>query len=189
MEEVGAQLGFAQLVGGGTKMPGEARDHRDVRLDRPLGVAAKMEVIDQALAQGSHVILSGKGRRGSEQRLDARSTRRDRYDQHATSIRRRRIEFNAPANLRASQIKGAGAARANPQIARQVQRSLASSGKEWNERTSEYMSETAPRAGLIRRPVQESTSGRPVYRSSRRDRNRCGEPATPGRLNSGRQWP
>jgi len=95
MEEVGAQLGFAQLVGGGTKMPGEARDHRDVRLDRPLGVAAKMEVIDQALAQGSHVILSGKGRRGSEQRLDARSTRRKPHDQDSTSIRRRRIEFNA----------------------------------------------------------------------------------------------
>lgn len=31
---------------------------------------------------------------------------------------------NARANLRASQIKGAGEARANPQIARQVQRSL-----------------------------------------------------------------
>jgi len=77
MEEVGAQLGFAQLVGGGTKMPGEARDHRDVRLDRPLGVAAKMEVIDQALAQGSHVILSGKG--GEDQSSDW--TR----DQHAAT--------------------------------------------------------------------------------------------------------
>ena len=33
---------------------------RDVRLDRPLGVAAEMEVVNQALAQGGHGILSGR---------------------------------------------------------------------------------------------------------------------------------
>lgn len=81
MEEVLAQLRFGQLVGRSMKMPGEARDHLDVRLDRPLGVAAEMEVVNQALAKGGHVILSGNGRRGSEQRPDTRSTQRDRPDQ------------------------------------------------------------------------------------------------------------
>jgi len=69
VEEVRAQLGFRQLIGRGAEMSGEARDDRHVGLDSPLGVAAEMEVVDQALAQGGHRILSGKGKRGSEQRL------------------------------------------------------------------------------------------------------------------------
>jgi hypothetical protein len=95
MEEVGAQLRFRQLIGRGAEMSSEARDDRHVGLDGPLGVAAEMEVVDQALAQGGHEILSGKGKRGSEQRLHGRSIRRDRHDQDLTPIRRRRIEFNA----------------------------------------------------------------------------------------------
>lgn len=50
VEEVRAQLGFRQLIGRGAEMSGEARDDRHVGLDGPLGVAAEMEVIDQALA-------------------------------------------------------------------------------------------------------------------------------------------
>jgi hypothetical protein len=71
VEEVRAQLGFGQLIGRGAEMSGEARDDRHVGLDGPLGVTAEMEVVDQALAQGGHGILSGKG----EERIRAATER------------------------------------------------------------------------------------------------------------------
>src|SRR5690349_3539096 len=74
---------------------GEPCDDRDIRLDGALGVAPKLEVLGQSLAECRHLILSGKGRRGSDHLLRTRSTARGGSLQNPTSIRRRRIEFNA----------------------------------------------------------------------------------------------
>lgn len=58
VEEVMANLFFAELVGGGMVELGELSDGTNVRLDGALGVAAQLQIIDHALAEQCHEILS-----------------------------------------------------------------------------------------------------------------------------------
>jgi hypothetical protein len=81
----GASLGWPEPAG----VRGEVRRSRRADNVRQLDHRTRGRALE-----GGHEILSGKGRRGSDQRLDARSTRGERHHQHAASIRRRRIEFN-----------------------------------------------------------------------------------------------
>jgi hypothetical protein len=66
VEQVLPDLLFTELVGGGLIEAGQLSDRVDVGLDRAVGVAAELEVLDHALAERCHVVLSDEGVRGSD---------------------------------------------------------------------------------------------------------------------------
>ena len=65
VEEVRAELLLREVIRCGVVKPGEPRDDTDVRRDRAGSVAAEREVLDQALAERGHTILSE--RRGEDE--------------------------------------------------------------------------------------------------------------------------
>ena len=74
LEQVLPDLVFRELVGGGMIEPGQLCDGMDVGLDRTIGVAAELEVVDHALAERCHEALSEKGMRGSDTVLRSSSS-------------------------------------------------------------------------------------------------------------------
>ena len=96
VEEIVSHLLFRELVGGGMIEPGELNDGAGVGLDGAVGVAAELEIVDQALAERGHGGLSGKGERqyvtSRRQPINSPGGRMGRRNRRA--IRRRRIEFN-----------------------------------------------------------------------------------------------
>jgi hypothetical protein len=60
LQEIGPELVLGQPIRRGMVEVREPRDDADVRGNRPVGVAAKSQILDQALAQRSHTILSGR---------------------------------------------------------------------------------------------------------------------------------
>src|SRR5437867_1408350 len=62
MQEILPQLRFTQAIRRGVIVLRKTRHRTDVRLHGAVGVAAKPEVFDHALAECGQAILSGKGR-------------------------------------------------------------------------------------------------------------------------------
>ena len=61
VQQVLADLLFRESVRGCMIEFRQLRDGMDVRLDRAVGVAAQLQVLDHAVAERCHGILSGKG--------------------------------------------------------------------------------------------------------------------------------
>ena len=69
VEQVLPDLVFTELVGSGMMKLGELGNGPDVGLDRAVGIAAELEVLDHAVAERCHVVLSEEGVRGSDTAL------------------------------------------------------------------------------------------------------------------------
>jgi hypothetical protein len=69
VEQVLPDLLFTELVGSGMMKLGELGNGADVGLDGAVGIAAELEVLDHAVAERCHEVLSEKGMRGSDSAL------------------------------------------------------------------------------------------------------------------------
>jgi hypothetical protein len=96
VEQVLAHVLLAQQIWRRPMESGELGDGADVGLHGAVGQAAQLEILDHALAQGRHGVLSGKGSwRGSDIAALSGSTHRSRpHRPPGGAIRRRRIEFS-----------------------------------------------------------------------------------------------
>jgi hypothetical protein len=62
MQQVGAELGFRELIGRDAIEPGEPSDDGDVTVDGAVRIAAEGQLVDETLAKRGQTILSVKGR-------------------------------------------------------------------------------------------------------------------------------